>query len=226
MCLNPDTFLVCQMVAYVVSCLMLSLPGNISDVVDESLILIGDLQNESSCCFICTAMTHTPSEEVTGVQLLCKNMWRHLKYLFTFNFWKLLYSASSFLYNRWLPHFFRTGEMLPIAGIWQTEQAGANHDDAISTCNVIIGCSLWCLLLFISPSLFDALIAISLTIFYCFMVHNISYCSTLPKLISKYKPAGWSSFKKKEDLYSIEDIVSQYARKHKNVRRNIGTNEA
>ena len=164
MCLNPDIFLVCQMVAYVVSCLMLSLPGNISDVVDESLILIGDLQDESSCCFICTAMKHTPSEEVTGVRELYENMWRHLNYLFTSNFWKLLYSASSFP-SRWLLHFCKKGEMLLIAGIWQPEPASANHDDGFS-CSEVIGVSLWLLL---SPLWFTAFLIVACVII-CFMI--------------------------------------------------------
>jgi hypothetical protein len=38
--------------------------------------------------------------------------------------------------------------------------------------------------------------------------------TTLPKIVH-YKHAGWSIFKEKKRLYSIEEIVSQYARKHK-----------
>lgn len=145
MCLNPDNFLIGRIVAYIVSCLILCIPNSISDDVDESLILIGDLQNENSCCYICTAMKRKPDREVTGVNLLYENMLQHLKYLFTFQFWKLLLSFSSFP-SRWLLHLFSKGERLPITIIWQPEETAANQNDGFSCCDKVMCVLLWMVL--------------------------------------------------------------------------------
>ena len=144
MCLNPDNFLICRIVAYIVSSLILCIPISISDDVDESLILIGDLQNENSCCYICTAMKRKPEREVTGVFLLYKNMLQHLNYLFSFQFWKLLLSFSSFP-SRWILHLFSKGERLPITTIWQPVETAANQNDGFC-CWKVICVLLWLVL--------------------------------------------------------------------------------
>ncbi|XP_028403744.1 uncharacterized protein LOC114526355 [Dendronephthya gigantea] len=164
MCLNPDVFLIIRIAAYIFSCLMLCIPLNISDVVDESLILIGDLQIEKSCCVICTAMNEQPDMRMTGVRLLCDNMCRHLRFLFTTRFWKLLLSFCSFP-SRWLLRFLSSGRKLPVAEIWQTELSVANRND-VYLCRKIIGTTIWLLL---SPVWLTAFLIVTIVIF-CFMI--------------------------------------------------------
>ena len=164
MCLNPDAFIIIRIAAYIFSCLMLCIPLDISDVVDESLILIGDLQIENSCCLICTAMKEQPDMKVTGLRLLYDNMCRHLRFLFTTRFWKLLLSFSSFP-SRWLLRFLSSGEKLPIAEIWQTEPTVANRNDEFA-CRKIIGTTFWLLL---SPAWLTAFLTVTIVIF-CFII--------------------------------------------------------
>ena len=145
MCLSPDSFMICRTVAYIVSCLILCVPISISDDVDESLILIGDLQNENSCCYICTAMKRKSNREMTGVYLLYENMLQHLKYLFNFQFWKLLFAFSSFP-SKWLFHLFWKGERLPVTTIWQPEETAANQNHDRLSCWKVICVLLWIIL--------------------------------------------------------------------------------
>lgn len=168
MCLNPDPFMVSRIVGYIFSCMLLCIPLSLSAVVDESVLLVGNLQVEDSCCIICAALQRPPKKELTGHQLLYDNMLAHLKFLFSLRFWKVLFSLSA-LPSRWLLHFFLYGKGMSLAQPWKIGETTAYCVGHLS-CLGFISTFFWIL---ISPFWLIAFLCIACFIF--FLMSPIGY---------------------------------------------------
>lgn len=169
MCLNADILLICCIASYIFSCILMCIPLNLAAVIDESVLLVGTIQaQEGSCCVVCTALHCFPSEDLSGHRLLYDNMQRHLKFLFSLRFWKVLFSFS-ILPSRWLLHFFVYGKEIPSPLLGQVDET-ASYCVGGCTCSGVISTLMWIL---ISP--FWLIAFFSTACFLIFLMTPIGY---------------------------------------------------
>lgn len=168
MCLNPDPLLTSRIAAYIFSCLLLCIPIHLAAVVDESVLLVSSLQARESCCVVCAALQQYPNRELFGHQLLYDNMLRHLRFLFSIQFWKVLFAISA-LPSRWLLYFFVHMKGMPSAHFWYMDEMSSYCIGGFSWLGVI-NTFMWIL---ISP--FWVIAFFCIACFILFMMIPIGY---------------------------------------------------